>query len=90
MRVISNPFVEDWERRPDEIQRFPEQMYASMESGVMAALGGATDGIDADRHAMPCGQGAGAIDDILSCREIIEKTIKEAMDVIGRIAPLAG
>jgi len=89
MRVISNPFVEDWERRPDEIQRFPEQMYASMESGVMAALGGATDGIDADRHAMPCGQGAGAIDDILSCREIIEKTITEAKDVIGRIAPLA-
>jgi enoyl-[acyl-carrier protein] reductase II len=89
MRVISNPFVEDWERRPDEIQRFPEQMYASMESGVMAALGGATDGIDADRHAMPCGQGAGAIDDILSCREIIEKTIAEAKDVIARIAPLA-
>ena len=89
MRVISNPFVEDWERRPDEIQRFPEQMYASMESGVMAALGGATDGIDANRHAMPCGQGAGAIDDILSCREIIEKTIAEAKDVIARIAPLA-
>jgi enoyl-[acyl-carrier protein] reductase II len=89
MRVISNPFVEDWDRRPDEIERFPEQMYASMESGVMAALGGATEGIDADRHAMPCGQGAGAIDDILSCREIIERTISEAKEVIARIAPLA-
>jgi enoyl-[acyl-carrier protein] reductase II len=89
MRVISNPFVEDWERRSDEIQRFPEQMYASMQSGVMAALGGATEGIDANRHALPCGQGAGAIKEVLSCREIIENTIAEARDAIGRIAPLA-
>ena len=90
MRVIANPFVEDWERRPDEIERFPEQMYASMRSGVMAALAGETEGIDADRHAMPCGQGAGAIKDILSCREIVEKTFAEAEATIQRIAPLAG
>jgi len=89
MRVLSNPYVADWESRPDEIQRFPEQMYVSVRAGVMAALAGATDGIDADRHAMPCGQGAGAIQDILSCREIIEKTIAEARDTIGRLAPMA-
>jgi enoyl-[acyl-carrier protein] reductase II len=88
MRVIRNPYVEDWERRPEDLQRFPEQMYASMQEGVMAALGGATEGIDADRHAMPCGQGAGAITDILSCREIVDQTMAEAEAVIGRLAPL--
>src|SRR6056297_2107209 len=89
MRVIRNPYVEDWERRPEEIQRFPEQMMASSRSGVMATLAGATEGIDEDRHCMPCGQGAGAIDDILSCRAIIEKTISEARETLARLAPLA-
>lgn len=89
MRVIRNAYVEDWERRPDEIQRFPEQMFASSKSGVMAALGGATEGIDQDRHCMPCGQGAGAIEDILSCKQIVDQTIAEARAVIERLGPLA-
>ncbi len=89
MRVIRNPYVEDWERRPEEIQRFPEQMMASARDGVMAALAGATEGIEEDRHCMPCGQGAGSIHDILSCKEIIDRTISEAREVLARLAPLA-
>ncbi|MBJ22585.1 MAG: nitronate monooxygenase [bacterium] len=87
MRVIANPYAEERERNPDSILRFPEQMYASMQEGTMAALGGATEDIDPDRHAMPCGQGAGGIDDILSCREIVDKTIAEAQQVISRLGP---
>lgn len=90
MRVIRNPYVEDWERRPEEIQRFPEQMMASARAGVMAALAGATEGIEEDRHCMPCGQGAGAIHDVLSCKEIIDRTVSEAREVLARLAPLAG
>jgi enoyl-[acyl-carrier protein] reductase II len=90
MRVISNPHVELKERTPGAIKRFPEQMYASMQEGVMAALGGATDGIEPDRHCMPCGQGAGGIDDILSCEEIIENTMTEAQSVLSRLGVLAG
>ena len=90
MRVIGNPHVELKERTPGAIQRFPEQMYASMQEGVMDALGGATEGIEPDRHCMPCGQGAGAIDDILSCQEIVEKTMAEAQSVFSRLGALAG
>ncbi len=90
MRVIRNPHVELKERTPGAIKRFPEQMYASMQEGVMAALGGATEGIEPDRHCMPCGQGAGGIDDILSCQEIVEKTMAEAQSVISRLGALAG
>jgi NAD(P)H-dependent flavin oxidoreductase YrpB (nitropropane dioxygenase family) len=39
---------------------------------------------------MPCGQGAGAINDILSCQEIVDKTMTEAEAVIARLAPLIG
>ncbi len=88
MRVISNPHVEMKERTPGAIQRFPEQMYSSMQEGVMAALGGATEGIEPDRYCMPCGQGAGAIEDILSCKEIVTKTVEEAEGVISHLATL--
>jgi enoyl-[acyl-carrier protein] reductase II len=88
MRVISNGHVKKKESTPDAIQRFPEQMYSSIQEGVMAALGGATEGIDPDRHCMPCGQGAGSIDDILSCQEIVDKTMAEAAAVISRLSPL--
>ena len=88
MRVITNGYVEAKEQAPDSILRFPEQMYASMQDGVMSALGGITEGIDADRVCMPCGQGAGSIDDILSCQEIVDKTMAEASQVISRLSPL--
>jgi len=90
MRVIGNPHVESKEHTPETIQRFPEQMYASIQEGVMAALGGATKGIDPDRHCMPCGQGAGAIKDILSCQQIVDNTMAEAQRVISRLGDLAG
>ena len=88
MRVIANSHVTKKENTPGAIQRFPEQMYSSMQEGVMAALGGETEGIDPDRHCMPCGQGAGGIDDILSCQEIVDKTMAEAAAVISRLSPL--
>lgn len=90
MRVITNPYVEEQERHPEQIQRFPDQMFASSQAGVMAALGGQTEGIERDRHAMPCGQGAGAIDDILSCQEIVDQTMSEAEAVISGLSPLVG
>jgi enoyl-[acyl-carrier protein] reductase II len=86
MRVIANAYVEARERAPDSLLRFPEQMYASVQEGTMSALGGVTEGIEPDRHCMPCGQGAGAISDILSCREIIEQTIEEAGSVIDGLS----
>ena len=89
MRVISNHYIEERERHPELILRFPEQMYASMREGTMAALGGATEGIESDRHAMPCGQGAGGIDDILSCQKIVENTMSEAEQVISGLSALS-
>jgi enoyl-[acyl-carrier protein] reductase II len=90
MRVITNAYVEARERDPDSILSFPEQMYASMREGTMRALAGQTEGIDPALHAMPCGQGAGAIEDILSCKEIVDRTMAEAETVLGRLASLVG
>lgn len=90
MRVIRNAYVDDWERRPQEIRRFPEQMGISHRAGVMGALAGTEGPMDLERVCMPTGQGAGAIHEILSCREILERVTSEAEGVIQRLASLAG
>lgn len=86
MRVIGNPYVDDWERRASEIQPFPAQMIHSARAGVFNfAL---DDGIDDARTCMPAGQGIGGIDDIPYARAIVERVIAEAQDVLRKLARL--
>jgi enoyl-[acyl-carrier protein] reductase II len=82
MRVIRNAYNEEIERHPETILPFPAQMAASARAGVTAMR-------DPERDMMPCGQGAGGITDILSCREIVENVVREAEETIQRMSALA-
>jgi len=86
MRVIRNAWVNDWERRPHEIQSFPQQMAQSARAGVFGITDPKLPELDPERSCMPCGQGAGAIDEVLSCAEIIERVLREAEKTIRRVA----
>jgi enoyl-[acyl-carrier protein] reductase II len=90
MRVIRNAWVDDWERRPDEIKRFPEQMQIAAREGVLLLLDPEDQDPDRERACMPTGQGAGAITDIPSCAEIVDRVMREAQETIDRLAALAG
>jgi NAD(P)H-dependent flavin oxidoreductase YrpB (nitropropane dioxygenase family) len=46
------------------------------------------DDVDPEVVAMPCGQGAGGIRDIRSCKEIVDDLMREARETIERIAGL--
>jgi enoyl-[acyl-carrier protein] reductase II len=81
MRVICNAYNEELERHPERIQKFPAQMAFSAQAGVTAMR-------DPERDMMPCGQGAGAIRDILSCREIVESVMREAEATLSRLQRL--
>jgi len=85
MRVIRNPYVDDWEAHPDEIAPFPDQMTRSIREGV---LNMADEHLDPDRACMPCGQGAGSIHEIASCQEIVDHVMREARETIDRLAAL--
>ncbi len=87
MRVIGNAYVDDWERRPDELRPFPEQMLTAMQDGVMNFVSGAEP--DPDRTCMPCGQGAGGILEIASCAQIVEKVMNDARETIAQLTRLA-
>jgi enoyl-[acyl-carrier protein] reductase II len=88
MRVVKNRWVEDWERRPDEIQRFPDQMMHSAREGVLLFATGESDTFDTTQACMPCGQGAGGIDDIPTCAEIVDRVMRDARATIERLSAL--
>jgi enoyl-[acyl-carrier protein] reductase II len=88
MRVKKNAYVEDWERRTDEIQPFPQQAILSHRAGVMGGIGGQLEGLDPDRSAFAMGQSAGGIRDVLPAGEIVKRIMAEAEAAIGRVAAL--
>jgi len=88
MRVLRNPYVEDWESRPEDILPFPDMGRFSKANNVLGGVDGNLNALDADRDCMPCGQGAGGIGEILSCADIVNGVVAEAEATIGRIAKL--
>ena len=90
MRVIRNRYVDEMERHPERIKKFPEQFAISARAGVFTAMAGPEREPDPERACMPAGQGAGAIRDIRSCREIVDDVMAEAERTIARLAALEG
>ena len=88
MRVKKNPYVEEWESRPTDIQPFPQQAILSSRAGVMGGIGGQIEGLDIDRSAFAMGQSAGGIHDVLPAGEIVARLMAEAEAAIDRVAAL--
>jgi enoyl-[acyl-carrier protein] reductase II len=87
MRVIGNAYVEEQERHPEALKRFPEQMINSAMAGVMNYVDDAFT--DPERTCMPAGQGIGGIGDVLPAGEIVARVVSEARAVIGRLEALS-
>jgi enoyl-[acyl-carrier protein] reductase II len=88
MRVKKNPYVEDWESRPADIQPFPMQAMVSHQAGVMGGIGGQVEGLDADRSCFAMGQSAGGVRDVLPAGEIVRRIMAEAEAALDRVATL--
>ncbi|PVM93198.1 nitronate monooxygenase [Caulobacter radicis] len=88
MRVRANPYVDDWETRPGEIQPFPLQAMASVQAGVLGGIGGQTEGLDPDRSCLAMGQSAGGIRQVLPAGRIVADLVAEAEAAIRRSAAL--
>ena len=88
MRVLRNAYVDDWEKRADEIQPFPAQMVVSARAGVFGLTSGDADRMDPARSCMPAGQGVGGIDEILPASEIVRRVVEEAQEAIERMGKL--
>ena len=88
MRVKKNPYVEDWESRPQDIQPFPQQAMISIQNQAMGGIGGQVEGLDAEKSCFAMGQSAGGVTDVLPAGEIVRRIMAEANTSISRLAAL--
>ncbi len=89
MRVLDNPYVEEWETRPQDLKPFPMQAMLSGQAGVLGGIAGQLDDLDPAKSCLPAGQGAGAIGEVLTAAEIVERFMTEAAEVMARLGDLA-
>jgi len=87
-RAIKNARTDEWEAKVDEIQPFPMQAGISAQEGVMDYMGRG-DRFDPNRTFLPAGQGAGLIHDVKPAAEIFADIVREAEEVLERLAQLA-
>ena len=88
MRVRKNPYVDDWESRPGDIQPFPMQAGLSSRAGVMGGIGGQMEGLDPDKSCFAMGQSAGGVKEILPVARIVADMLAQADASISRLARL--
>ena len=88
MRVKKNPYAEEWETRPGDIQAFPMQVMHSVREGVMGGIGGQIEGLDPDRSCFAMGQSAGGVREIKSAAAVVAELMADALSTIDRLAAL--
>jgi enoyl-[acyl-carrier protein] reductase II len=88
MRVKKNPYVDEWETRPQDIQAFPMQAMVSHQAGAMGGIGGQIEGLDPDKSCFAMGQSAGGVHNVMPAGEIVAQLIQEAEAAIDRTAKL--
>jgi enoyl-[acyl-carrier protein] reductase II len=84
MRVKKNAYVEDWERRPQDIQAFPMQAMISVRNAAMGGIGGQIEGLDPDKSCFAMGQSAGGVHDVRPAAEIVAGMVTEAEAALVR------
>ena len=82
-RTIKTAYAEEWEKKSDEIQGFPQQAMTSVQNQVMD-YPGVTESFDVERTFMPAGQGAGMIRDIKPAADVVRDIVREAEAVIDK------
>jgi enoyl-[acyl-carrier protein] reductase II len=85
LRALANETTAYYERHPEELQPFPLQVMESAQKNRMGPIAGIVDDLDPRTQCFAAGQGGGGVREILSCAEIVERTVREAEAAIGRL-----
>jgi enoyl-[acyl-carrier protein] reductase II len=85
-RVVRNEWTNHFEEHPEELKPFPAQAMASARAGVNH-LGAPSDtDVDLSREFMPCGQGVGAMTELVPAAQLVEQMVADAEQMIDRLA----
>lgn len=83
LRAIANETTKEWEGR--QAQPFPLQVMESVRENRLGPIAGIVDDVDPAKQCLAAGQGGGGVTEILSCAEIVRRTLEEAEAAIGRL-----
>ena len=84
-RVVRNDWTAHFEQHPDELQPFPGQAFASSKAGVNHLGYPSGTQVDVATEFMPCGQGVGAIDELVPAGDLVRSMVAEAERAIERM-----
>jgi len=87
-RVVRNSWTNHFEEHPEELKKFPDQAFASGKAGVNHLGSPNGTDVDVDREFMPCGQGVGAITGLVPAADVVASMVREAEEMIERIAAI--
>jgi enoyl-[acyl-carrier protein] reductase II len=87
-RVVRNSWTNHFEEHPEELMKFPDQAFASGKAGVNHLGSPSGTDVDVDREFMPCGQGVGAITGLVHAADVVTSMVREAEEMIERIAAI--
>ncbi len=89
MRVIRNDYTGHYERHPESLARFPEQLARSGAEGAFHLGGDAsTPDVDPARECYPAGQGVGGIGALVPAATLVRRFVDEAAAASERLAAL--
>lgn len=84
LRAIANDTTDHFDRHPEDLKPFPLQVMESAQANRLGPIVGILD-VDPKTQCLAAGQGGGGVDAILSCAEIVERTLAEAKEALGRL-----
>jgi len=88
-RVVRNDYTAHFEASPGELQPFPGQFVRSYRDGANHLGGDAgAEGVDVRREFYPCGQGVGAVDELVPAGDLVRRFVAEAESTIERLTSL--
>lgn len=77
-RVVRNDWTAHFDEHPDELQPFPQQAAAATRAGVNHLGAPSGTAVDVSQEFMPCGQGVGAIHELVSAGDLVVRLVAEA------------
>ncbi len=83
LRALKNKTTEQFEK--EQAKPFPAQALESAQLNRLGPIAGVVDNVDPSFQCLAVGQGGGGVREILSCAEIVNRTLSEAEATLKRI-----